>query len=225
MSPSFALHAGLVLLAAVSALACIVGELGERRTIVYLFKPGTMLVVIALALLGGDGASETYRHLVLAGLFFSLAGDVFLMLPDDRFVPGLASFLVGHLFYVAAFAGDGGAAGPWLALLPFAGAGVLVYAWLWPGLGRLGVPVAVYVLAIAAMAGFATARWLDAGSVGAFLASAGAVLFVVSDSALAANRFRHPFALAPVVVLGTYFGGQCLIALSTGVGEALLGGR
>ena len=223
MSNSF--HAGLVLLAAVSAVICIVAELGGRRIIVYVFKPGTMAIVIALALLGGDATSEAYRRLVLAGLLFSLAGDVFLMLPEDRFVPGLTSFLVGHFFYVAAFAGDGGAAGPWPALLPFAGAGVLVYAWLWPGLGRLGVPVAVYVLAIAAMAGFATARWLDAGSVGAFLASAGAVLFVISDSALAANRFRHPFALAPVVVLGTYFGGQCLIALSTGVGEALLGGR
>ena len=124
---------------------------------------------------------------------------------------------------MAAFAGDGGGAGPLLGFLPFVAAGVLVYAWLRPGLGAMGAPVAVYVTAIAAMAGFATARWLGVGGTGALLACAGAILFVVSDSALAANRFRRPFAAAPAVVLGTYFAAQCLIALSTGVGEALLG--
>ncbi len=215
-------NAGLVLLVAASAIACIVGELSERRVMVYVFKPGTMLLVLALAL-QGVGAGGSYGPLVVAALLCSLAGDVFLMLPEDRFVPGLLSFLVGHLLYVAAFVGDGGAAGPPAALLPFALAGVLVYAWLWPGLGAMRAPVALYVTAIAAMGGFATARWLGTGGTGALLACTGAVLFAVSDSALAANRFRRPFAAAPAVVLGTYFGGQCLIALSTGVGEALLG--
>ncbi|MDJ0847687.1 MAG: lysoplasmalogenase [Myxococcota bacterium] len=216
-------NAGLVFLIAVSGCACIAGELLERRNLVYFFKPATMLLVLALAVQGGDAVQGSYLLLVVAGLLFSLAGDVFLMLPQDRFVPGLVSFLVGHLFYVAAFAGDGGGAGPLLGFLPFVAAGVLVYAWLRPGLGAMGAPVAVYVTAIAAMAGFATARWLGVGGTGALLACAGAILFVVSDSALAANRFRRPFAAAPAVVLGTYFAAQCLIALSTGVGEALLG--
>ncbi len=35
--------------------------------------------------------------------WFSLGGDVFLMLPGDYFIPGLASFLVAHLFYIALF--------------------------------------------------------------------------------------------------------------------------
>ncbi len=69
-----------------------------------------------------------------------------------------------------------------------------------------------------------TARWLgvvDPEASGALLACAGAVLFVVSDSVLAVNRFRRPFAAAQAVVLGTHFSAQYLIALSVGSGEVL----
>ncbi|NIM96589.1 MAG: lysoplasmalogenase, partial [candidate division Zixibacteria bacterium] len=37
---------------------------------------------------------------------------------------------------------------------------------------------------------------------------------LVSDSALAINRFRGRFRTAQVLILGTYFVAQCLIALS-----------
>lgn len=219
--------ANLLLLGLVgaSAVACIAGGYANRLVVVYVFKPLTMLCVLILAIqTGGGGAPPLYRGLVLAGLLFSLAGDVFLMLPSDRFVAGLASFLVAHLLYVAAFASDGAAAGPLLVLLPYAALGLLAYAWLRPGLGRLGVPVAGYVAAIATMTGLATARWLGAPGAATALACAGAVLFLLSDALLAANRFRVPFAAAQALILGSYFTGQCLIALSNGVGEALLGG-
>jgi uncharacterized membrane protein YhhN len=220
------LSANLALLGAVplSAAACIAGYSLERRSLVYVFKPLTMLLVLALAA-QGRAVGPAYTGLVLAGLACSLAGDVFLMLPRDRFLPGLASFLAGHLFFAAAFAAAGGAAGPPAAFLPFAAAGALVYAWLRPGLGRLALPVAIYAAAIALMAGLAAARWLAVGGVGALLACAGATLFVVSDALLATNRFRRPLRAAQAQILGSYFAGQCLIALSTGVGEALLGAR
>jgi uncharacterized membrane protein YhhN len=218
--------ANLALLAAVpiSAAACIAGYSRAGRALVYVFKPLTMLLVIALAA-QGSAVGPTYTGLVVAGLACSLAGDVFLMLPRDRFLPGLASFLAGHLLFAAAFAAAGGGAGPPAAFLPFAAAGALVYAWLRPGLGRLALPVAVYVAAIVLMAGLAAARWLATGGVGELLACAGATLFVISDALLAANRFRRPLPAAQALVLGSYFAGQCLIALSTGVGEALLGAR
>lgn len=214
----------LLALVAVSALACIASDYAGRRVFVYVFKPLTMVWVLALAGQTGAGVEPGYGGLVVTALLFSLAGDVLLMLPSDRFAQGLASFLVAHLVYVAAFWADGGGSGPLLGPLPFVVAGALAYAWLLPGLGRLRIPVAVYVAAIAAMAGLATMRCLALPSTGALLACAGATLFVVSDAALAANRFRTPFAAAQAVVLGTYFSGQCLIALSTGVGQVLLGG-
>ena len=72
-----------------------------RRPVEYVFKPLTMVVLIGAVLALGDPASEAARWWLLAGLVCSLAGDVFLML-DDLFVPGLASFLIGHLCYIAA---------------------------------------------------------------------------------------------------------------------------
>lgn len=41
---------------------------------------------------------------ILLGLCLSLAGDVLLMLPSDRFIQGLAAFLVAHLCYNVGFA-------------------------------------------------------------------------------------------------------------------------
>ena len=43
----------------------------------------------------------------MAALVLSLAGDVFLMLPQDLFVFGLASFLLGHIAYIVGMHVDG----------------------------------------------------------------------------------------------------------------------
>lgn len=195
---------------AVSAvLAIIFSERGNRRG-VYLFKPLATGLILALALLGeGDGR---YRALIALGLVFSLAGDVFLMLPRDRFVAGLASFLVAHLLYAAAFGWHGSAASAVL-LLPFAAWGLLLLRALWPRLGPLRAPVLAYAAALMAMAWLACVR-AGAGIPGALPAAAGAALFVLSDSALAFNRFRRPLRHAQALVLGTYFAAQWLIALS-----------
>jgi uncharacterized membrane protein YhhN len=51
---------------------------------------------------------------------------------------------------------------------------------------------------------------------GTLAALVGAVLFVVSDSLLAFNRFVRPFRMAQPAVLSTYFFAQWLIARSVG---------
>ena len=75
-------------------------------------------------------------------------------------------------------------------------------------------PVLVYELVIVTMAWRATARWAATREVGALLALVGAILFVVSDSALAINRFVGKYKAAQALILGTYFCAQWLIALS-----------
>jgi uncharacterized membrane protein YhhN len=220
----------LVFLLAASATACIEFHYRKHQRLVWLTKPLTMVFAIALAAQPSATSSDLFQGLLLAGLLCSLAGDVFLMLPSDRFIAGLASFFVGHVCYVAAFAIDAGlmtslGREPTVLLL-FLAVSAAMYAYLWPGLHDMKIPVAVYVLAIAAMGWQATARWIGAGlsgvtELGALLACIGAVFFLVSDSVLAVNRFRRPFAAAQAVVLGTYFLAQCLIALSVGSGAAL----
>ncbi len=198
-----------------SALLTIRAEhKGERRQ-VYLFKPLTTALIILVALQTKHATAPAYRPLIVAGLLCSLAGDVFLMLPRDRFVNGLVSFLFAHLFYVAAFTLDGGRAAQVWAAAPLVVYGVLMLRLLWPRLGQLKAPVVVYVLVILLMAWQAANRWLASGDGGGASAFTGALLFVASDSALAWNRFRGRFGGAQAVVLGTYFAAQWLIALST----------
>jgi uncharacterized membrane protein YhhN len=209
-----ALTLGLTVAIAVSAVLTIVAEQREMRRGVYLFKPLTTALVLVLAATARQPVSDGYRTLVCAGLLFSLAGDVFLMLPRDRFVAGLASFLVAHLFYVAAFAPrPPGLAAP-LGLAAVLAYGAVLLRALWPHLGTLRAPVALYAAALMAMAWQAMERWAMDGTRAALFAAVGAVLFVASDSVLAWERFvrRHPRGQA--VVLGTYFAAQWLIALS-----------
>lgn len=202
--------------ALVAVLAIRAHYLDEsRRWQVYAFKPLATLLILALALSRTPAGPSYYQWAVAAGLLFSTAGDVFLMLPRDRFVAGLASFLVAHLCYVGAFSiGVPFGAAP-LLWLPFFAAGGLVLALVWPGLKpALRAPVAVYVIVIAAMAGQAAGRWHMTGSVVALAAAVGAGLFVVSDAVLAIDRFRWKFRSARAVTLATYWAAQLLIALS-----------
>jgi uncharacterized membrane protein YhhN len=202
--------------AAVAALAIrahYLGEAGLRQ--VYLFKPLATLLILALVAVSAPLPPSSYHWAIAAGLLFSTAGDVFLMLPRDRFVAGLASFLVAHLCYLAAFTADAPFGAGLLLWLPFFIAGGAVVMLVWPGLRpALRGPVAAYVLVIAAMAGQATGRWSVGGNEAALLAAVGAGLFVVSDAVLAIDRFRWPFGAARAVTLATYWSAQLLIALS-----------
>lgn len=208
-----------VLAVALSAACAIVAAYRGDRRGVYLFKPLTTTLVIAAALWVFAPADPRYLEWILLGLLCSLAGDVFLMLGDQRFLFGLASFLVAQLVYARAFTLGVGLSAeqlPWLA--PFAFFALMVVLVLWKGLpdATMRGAVVVYAAAIAVMAWRAAAR-LHAPSVpftSGALALAGACLFLASDAVLAVNRFRWPFKLGKPVTEATYWAAQLLIALS-----------
>jgi len=201
-------------LAAVSALIHVRAEYRGPRRLVYAFKPLTTTLLLALALALRPGASGRYQAAVAVGLALSLAGDVFLMLPRDRFVAGLASFLAAHLAYVVAFSTEIGLGAAPLLLVPAALPGAVVLALLWPTLGRLRAPVAIYVATITVMAWQAAARAWTLRTGAAALALLGAACFVASDAMLALDRFRAPFRSARALVMATYVTAQWLIAMS-----------
>lgn len=205
----------LTALAVCSASLTILAEyFGPRRT-VYLCKPLTIALSILIALQTKQPTSVFYQRMILIGLLFSLAGDVFLMLPRDRFINGLLCFLCAHLCYIVAFAGDGGRMAPLWSVLPFLLYGIVMLRLLWPMLRKMKIPVVVYTLAISLMAWLALTRWLASPKDGRLLALLGALLFVASDSFLAVNRFKGRTRFAQFSILSTYFAAQWLIALST----------
>lgn len=181
---------------------------------VWVFKPLTTALLILLAAILPGQVAARYRRAILAGLFCSLWGDVFLMLPSDRFVAGLASFLVAHLCYIRAFTIPAGFRRSVRIAVPFALYYVLLLALLWPRLGDLRVAVAVYGAVLATMGWQAAERWAATGTAPAAGAAAGAVLFLASDSVLAVDRFVAPFQASRLVVMTTYIAAQWLIARS-----------
>lgn len=181
---------------------------------VFIFKPLATVLVIALVFPLAWGRDDPYARFIIAGLACSLAGDVFLMLPSDRFVAGLASFLVAHLFYIGAFTRDGGFTRGSATALPLAAIGVIVLSLLGPFLGALRPPVLAYMLVILVMAWQALERSRQGSHDGAWWGAVGAVLFVASDSALGLARFRGDFPGSRALVLGTYYLAQWMIATS-----------
>jgi uncharacterized membrane protein YhhN len=211
-----ALPSALIAAAAASVALHLRAERHGPRWQVYLFKPATTALLLVLAALVDAAHGARYQQAIALGLACSLVGDVLLMLPRDRFVAGLASFLLAHIAYLVAFsAGVPLGTSPALAL-PLAVVGFLLLRLLWPGLGRLRVPVLLYATTILLMLWQAWARRWALPSPGATLAAVGATLFVVSDAILALNRFRRPIPSAQTLIMGTYVAAQALIAWSVG---------
>jgi uncharacterized membrane protein YhhN len=206
----------LVLVAAVlvSAVLATWSQVRSHLGLHYVTKPLATALIIAVAAAATAPVPAAYKGLILAGLVFSLLGDVALMFPDKWFQAGLVAFLAAQVLYILAFKPQSGHSVPPLTFLPFVLYGLLMYFLLAPHLGPLKVPVLVYVAAITLMAGFAAARYVDRGGAKPLLAFAGAILFLISDSVLAYDRFARKVPGARVVVLGTYFPAQLLIALS-----------
>ena len=152
-------------------------------------KPAVMvaLVVAALLLHPTDGAVRAW---VVAGLVCSLAGDVFLMLPRERFVEGLASFLAAHVAYIVAFlvagtSSTGAAIGVAIVVVGVALMARPILRSVQADHAAFAVPVLAYVSIISVMV---VAAWASANP----WAIAGAMSFYASDGILAWNKFVKP---------------------------------
>jgi uncharacterized membrane protein YhhN len=206
--PGFWILLGLTIVVAVADWWAVATD---RRPFEHVLKPLTMVVLIAATIAIDAPASSAARWWLVAGLVCSLAGDVFLML-DDLFVPGLASFLVGHVMYVVALWQLG-------VSVPAFVAGLVLVAVLVGVLGlrivrgarahdaRLTVPVSAYIGVISLMV---------ASAVGTRIAVAvvGALLFYGSDACIGWSRFVRDFRGARLWIMTTYHLGQIGLVLA-----------
>ena len=83
----------------------------------YVCKPATLVFLIAVAL-ALDPVHGDMRTWFVVALVLSLLGDIFLMLPSDRFVFGLGAFLLGHVAYTVGL--NLHTDGLWLLAIPVA---------------------------------------------------------------------------------------------------------
>ena len=203
----------LVLSAVLAGLEIRAERAGKRRQ-VYAFKPLTTLCILLIALLAPPPFRPGYHIPISLGVLFSLAGDVFLMLRRDRFLAGLASFLAALLCYVVAFVNVAGFPLSWPVSLILLGYGVYLLRRLWPHLGSYRIPVIVYSLVLLLMCAGAFHQLWSNASPRAWFAFIGAVMFVISDSLLALDRFESSAKRRQTLVMASYYAAQWLIAVS-----------
>ena len=190
--------------------ALLVAEYRASRLGVWLAKPAAAVCFVAAALSFG-ALDSSYGRVVLAGLVFSLCGDV-LLIPQGKprvFQAGVAAFGVGHVAYLAAFVLRFESA--LLAVICAAAAALAllrVFSWLRPQLpSDMVIPVRAYMAVISAMLVAAAAAapsspWILVG----------AAMFYVSDLAVAHDRFVASGFANRVWGLPLYFAAQLVLA-------------
>ena len=178
----------------------------------YIFKPATTILILFVALTAPPGK---YKILITIGMLFSLMGDIFLMLPSDQFLIGLICFLITHICYIVAFLSDSRFGHPIWPYVLLAAIAIAIFELLSGGINAaMKFPVAIYAAALSFMTAQGIARYLQHISIGSKFAAIGAVLFMISDTTLAYDRFVTGFAAAHAIILSTYYAAQFLIARS-----------
>ncbi len=189
--------------------------MGERygyRPAVWVGKPAAALSFVAAGLLLG-ALGSTYGTIVLLGLLLCVGGDVLLIPHGNQltFRLGIFSFLMGHVAYATAFVVRGvdlAWAGV-VALLALV-ASLRIMRWLGPHVDAgFVLPVRAYVVTIMVMLVLAAGAAVASGDNRIVL---GAAMFVVSDLAVARDRFVQPGFINRAWGLPLYFAAQFVIA-------------
>lgn len=181
-----------------------------------------LMPLLALVLLRATRAPRSREvRLVLVALGFSWLGDTLPRLADGdaALLTMIGCFLLAQLVYAAAFwpSRHRSVLGRPLALLPYLLAGATIVGLSAREAGALLPAVAVYALAILAMAVLATGRGR--------LAAIGAAVFVLSDALIALDAFGVLTLPAHAVwVMATYVAAQVLLVLGVLAGERAAAG-
>jgi uncharacterized membrane protein YhhN len=161
------------------------------------------IAILVFAVLKTEPSS--IQTILLLALVCSGCGD--LLLAFDKFTFGVAAFLLAQLGYAVLFGRY------WqrmhtrwplsLVLIMY----MLGMAWwLMPNLGELQLAVMAYLFTIAAMGLLAVQsslplRW----------AVLGAVVFIISDSLIAINKFINPLPFEGYFIMGSYYIAQYML--------------
>lgn len=172
-------------------------------------KPLTTVGAIAIAALA-DGPRQATIVTIIA-LALCLIGDVALLPAVDRFVVGLAAFLLGHIGFIVMFVLRGFDRW-WIVGVAIAGCALLLGTVAVPivrgaTVKGFGIPVRAYLVVISSMCvlGWATGNWLI---------TLGATAFIISDSILGWGQFVAERKWMHVAIMVTYHVAIVSLALS-----------
>ena len=181
----------------------------NQKIVMMVTKPLLMPLLIALYLSFKQTILPNWYYIL--ALIFSLFGDVFLMFKSNNlFIPGLASFLIAHIFYILLFIKESKILRwPTLIILIVT---ISYLSFLKPYISNeLILPVSMYCIVISLMGIVAVNR--KKSSFGYSLISFGALLFIISDSLIAFNKFIENLPQSSFLIMSTYGLAQLFILL------------
>jgi len=198
-------------------IAYIISMQLNNEQLQYVIKSLIIPVLIGYFISQTKSDAGNIKIWILAALFFSWVGDILLLFQDKKdifFLLGLSSFLLAHVFYIIFFHNirvmENIKSNVLLLLI------VVVYyaaltGWLSPYLGKMNLPVRIYGIVISFMFMLAMHMLFISNKKAGRWLMIGALLFVVSDSVLAINKFYLSFEMAGYVIIATYGVAQLFI--------------
>ena len=165
--------------------------------------------------------TAVFSPYVLAAILCGFLGDLVLLFRPRRwaFPAGITAFAVGHIFYILSLLRSIPQPPAWywfilLGSVTLTGAATLLH-YIWKGLPKkLRAPSFLYMLLIGSMASCAVLFGFSGATLFCFLAAVGGLLFIVSDTTLSIDAFRHTVKYRNVVVMSTYILAQTLLVSS-----------
>jgi uncharacterized membrane protein YhhN len=201
----------------------LIGEAFEYNKFIYICKPLLMPSLMLWLYEHSNGQPTEISKKWLLGLAFSTIGDVVLMFAKGPsgpglFMVGLGAFLIAHLCYIQALWAISGKKLLFLRQKPIIMAFPAIYyvflmLWILPNIPNsmigpvmvYGVVICTMLLGVTNLYGFTKMKsfqWLCFG----------AILFILSDSLIAVNKFVSPIPLSGLLIMSTYIVGQWMLA-------------
>ncbi|WP_456439945.1 lysoplasmalogenase [Psychroserpens sp.] len=195
----------------------ICGNFNDLAIIHYFTKPLIVLSLLIFFFTRNQLLDNTIKTLMILALVFSLIGDVALLfdtINPNYFIIGLASFLLAHAMYVSVFLKQRDKTKKPLGfILLMLGYAALLFYVLKDGLGDLLIPVVIYMTVILSMSTSAFLRQKHNNITSYKWVFIGAILFMLSDSILAIDKFYQPLTLSSIWIMLTYALAQYCIVI------------
>lgn len=184
------------------------GNIDTLATWRYFTKPSLVIALTLYFYFNSKKIPSKIRNMTLLALIFSLMGDVLLMFvnqPSNFFTLGLVAFFMAHVFYILIFwTQKNSKINPTVVIIILAVYAIGLFYLLIDRLGALFFPVIGYILVILTMAVAAYLRDRKVSKISFIFVFLGAILFIISDSILALNKFYVPLKLSSVSIMITY---------------------
>ena len=192
------------------SLLDITGVVLNNSLLQLIFKPLIMPSLILLYYISSKRKNKWY----IVAMFFSFLGDVLLLDKNNMFLYGIAAFLITQLLYVFIISKELPQS-HWktklTASIPFLAFFIILIKVLKPGLGEYLLPVVVYGAAISIFGMVSLWNYILRKDKSSMTLLLGAVLFILSDSMIALNKFYEARALYGLAIMATYILAQYLI--------------